>query len=298
MKWYKSLSIMVVAFVLLVSSSVAAFAANDKSIEISSNNDITISNYDEEIAFLRDGWDENPIYTSYSEVTITFNGNALKADVAPFSYESKEFQLDAKKGFTYVPVKGEIESLTFGENSWIIDADPGDQISFTKEGFYKISFYSDDEYKGIFVHIKKAPKITAVPISSKVLVDGKTVALEAYSIGGYNYFKLRDLAAVVNGTEKQFNIGWDNSKNAIKLISGEAYKTTANDLKVSANPTKKNAIQTNSKIYLDGKEVRLTAYNISNNNYFKLRDVADLFDIGVSWNSKANAVEISTKSSK
>jgi hypothetical protein len=51
-------------------------------------------------------------------------------------------------------------------------------------------------------------------------VNGQSVAFNAYNIDGNNYFKLRDLAYALNGTEKQFEVGWDGAANAISLTSG------------------------------------------------------------------------------
>ncbi|MGO4119405.1 hypothetical protein ACEQ6C_40435, partial [Rhizobium ruizarguesonis] len=53
----------------------------------------------------------------------------------------------------------------------------------------------------------KPETLSAAPTDSKVLVNGKTISFEAYNINGNNYFKLRDFAAAVNGTEKQFEVG-------------------------------------------------------------------------------------------
>lgn len=60
--------------------------------------------------------------------------------------------------------------------------------------------------------------INAVPAASKVLVNGKDKSFDAYLIGGSNYFKLRDLAAVVNGTEKEFEVTWDENKKRLILF--------------------------------------------------------------------------------
>ena len=45
--------------------------------------------------------------------------------------------------------------------------------------------------------------LTATPTNSTVLVNGKSIAFDAYSINDNNYLKLRDLAYILNGTEKQ-----------------------------------------------------------------------------------------------
>jgi hypothetical protein len=41
----------------------------------------------------------------------------------------------------------------------------------------------------------------AVPTTSTVLVNGNNIKFDSYNINGNNYFKLRDLAYVLNTTE-------------------------------------------------------------------------------------------------
>jgi hypothetical protein len=140
-----------------------------------------------------------------------------------------------------------------------------------------------------------APTVaSAKPTSSKVAVDGKEVAFEAYNIDGSNYFKLRDLAMVVNGTDRQFQVGWDAEKNAIDLTTGESYTSDGKELTVSTNLTTKEAKATSSTIYLNGEEVKFTAYNIGGNNYFKLRDIAEAIDFAVTWDAELSLVGIDT----
>ncbi len=55
-----------------------------------------------------------------------------------------------------------------------------------------------------------------------------------------------------------------------------------------------NATLSTSTIYKDGTELKLTAYNIGGNNYFKLRDIAQAFNIGVSFDSATNTISIDT----
>lgn len=141
-----------------------------------------------------------------------------------------------------------------------------------------------------------AEKATATPTSAKVVVDGKTVSFDAYNINGSNYFKLRDIAYAINGTTKQFGVSYDSSKNAISLTSNSVYTTAGGEL-ASGDGKAKTAALTTSPIYKDGTVVSLGAYNINGNNYFKLRDLAKAFNIGVSWNSTSNTVEISTVTS-
>ena len=62
----------------------------------------------------------------------------------------------------------------------------------------------------------------------------------------------------------------------------------------NAGSGNKNAKPTTSKIYLDGKEINLMAYNIDGNNYFKLRDIGAAFNFGVDWDSAKNTIVIDT----
>ncbi len=132
----------------------------------------------------------------------------------------------------------------------------------------------------------------ANPTSSKVLVNGKEVAFDAYTIDGSNYFKLRDLAFVLNGTEKQFEVGWDNASKTITLTSGQGY--TANGSEMAKGSGAQSASVSASKLLIDGKEVSLTAYTIGGNNYFKLRDIGQAFDFGIGWDNATKTITIDT----
>ncbi|SET81606.1 Alpha-tubulin suppressor [Natronincola peptidivorans] len=143
------------------------------------------------------------------------------------------------------------------------------------------------------IKVAPTPEIKAAPTASKVLVDGKNVSFEAYNIAGNNYFKLRDLAKVVSGTGKQFAVGYDNATKAITLTSGNAYTATGSELS-KGDGKAKTATTTTSKVYVDGKETPFMAYNIGGNNYFKLGDLAKVFDFGVGWNGVTNTITIDT----
>ena len=135
--------------------------------------------------------------------------------------------------------------------------------------------------------------LTAKPTASRVLVDGKAVSFEAYSIDGYNFFKLRDLAYTLSGTKKQFDVHWDGGKNAVSIISGQPYTVVGSEMEGKGSGGKK-PVPTDSKITLDSKNVSFTAYAIGGNNYFKLRDVGRALNFGVYWDEANDAVVIET----
>jgi len=135
--------------------------------------------------------------------------------------------------------------------------------------------------------------LKASPTASKVLVNGTVTSFDAYTIEGNNYFKLRDLAYVVSGSGKQFEVTWDGERKAINLISNKAYTTVGGEMAIGDGKEKTPVVNT-SMIYKDGAVVPLTAYTINENNYFKLRDIAQAFDIGVTWDGATNTVGIDT----
>ncbi len=47
-------------------------------------------------------------------------------------------------------------------------------------------------------------------------------------------------------------------------------------------------------IYKDGVQLELIAYNINGNNYFKLRDIGEVFDFGVFWDGTTKTINIDT----
>ncbi|MPM28119.1 hypothetical protein SDC9_74638 [bioreactor metagenome] len=135
---------------------------------------------------------------------------------------------------------------------------------------------------------------SAVPNASAVYVNGKLISVEAYTIGGYNYFKLRDIAMALRGTEKQFEVGWNLENDAIGLRSNASYTPVGGELAVSGSEASITANLSAAKVYLDGAEVKLTAYIISGYNYFKLRDLGSALNFAVTWDGASYAVRIDT----
>ena len=134
---------------------------------------------------------------------------------------------------------------------------------------------------------------TVSATSSKVMINGQIVDFQAYNIDGNNYFKLRDLAYALSGTSAQFNVTWNQKMQAISLVDGQRYTPVGGELvkNIVKNP---KAVQTTSRIYLDGYALPIRAYNIADNNYFKLREIAQVFDFAVEWDNYAKTISINT----
>ena len=121
---------------------------------------------------------------------------------------------------------------------------------------------------------------TANPTNDKLTVNGVLADPTVYKIGGSNYFKIRDVAAVLNGTGKQFAVGYAGGK--VTVTSGQPYEATGKEL-AGAPSASKTASPSNDTIMIDGTEVSLTVYKIGGANYFKLRDLGKALNFYVGW---------------
>ena len=124
--------------------------------------------------------------------------------------------------------------------------------------------------------------LAAIPNKTAVLINGKETEFGAYLINDYNYLKLRDIAYMLNGTNKQFSVNYDEKTKEIILMSGKAYTAVGGEMVIKSGD-KKTPVLTKSEIYFNGSKLTLTAYMIDGNNYFKLRDIGEVMNFNVSW---------------
>lgn len=134
---------------------------------------------------------------------------------------------------------------------------------------------------------------TATPTGNSIYVDGTKVNGAAYMINSNNYFKLRDIAAMVNGSAKQFEVSWNQTKKRIDLTTNKAYTVVGGELALPSNSSR-SAKESSATVYRDGAKAAYTGYTISDNNYYKLRDLCKDMDIGVKYDNATKRVDILT----
>lgn len=236
--------------------------------------------------------------TLKSDISGSFNVYKVIGAVFVQFVDGKEVVTD-KKSYIYQP---EYHRLPLSSGKFDKAAGKcysGATIEIKEPGEYFIDFTLRDKNgkKTVYALIdaKEASDIknNAQPNVSKVLVNGKDTIFDSYTIDGNNYFKLRDLAKALSGTQKQFDVGWDNEKKAINLIYGKAYTPVGGELS-KGDGEAKAAVENTSAVYKDGKNIKLKAYTINSNNYFKLRDIAQVFNIGITWDGTTKAIGIDT----
>ncbi len=135
---------------------------------------------------------------------------------------------------------------------------------------------------------------TASPTNDKLMVDGVVQNPTVYKIGGYNYFKIRDLAAVLNGTGKQFAVGYDAATSSVTATTGQGYTKQATDLLGAPSGTA-TADVSNDTILVNGQTAQVEVYKIDGMNYFKLRDLGSALGFQVGWDAAKNVASIDTR---
>ncbi|MNJ35618.1 hypothetical protein D3C77_303690 [compost metagenome] len=135
--------------------------------------------------------------------------------------------------------------------------------------------------------------IKATVSDSQVIIDGKIVRSNGFNIQNYNYFRLRDLASHLSGSDSQFDITWNNAQNAIEITTDKAYsaKESFHTPYYSSGKLYEAKLST-AKIIIDGEVHSIQAYNIEDNTYFQLRDLAQVLKFDVSFDSGTNSIVV------
>ena len=143
----------------------------------------------------------------------------------------------------------------------------------------------------------EAVKLAVVPTRQRLTVNGVEKNAEIYNINGSNYFKLRDIAALLGETGSRFSVDFDAAKNTIVVQKGGSY--AAGELKVPDEATMleraKTAVRSPQSIQIDGAAADLTAYNINNTNYFGLRALGKALDFNVDYDQATATMIVTTR---
>jgi hypothetical protein len=246
--------------------------------------------------------DSNPaVHTAYRKATENnpallhdVNGDVAgykKASSLPASAWSGVVQLAA---YTYAPEK--LTATWRVDGQWMAKATDypytfqlnTDTLSAGKHTVEVM--FSNGASKSVTISVNTTE---ATPTTDALYADGVKQTPSIYKIGDSNYFKVRDVAAILNGTDKQFSVGFDNATKCVTLTSGEAYQMTGSELAANASGGKMPALTSDNAIYINGKQMNLKAYKIDGSNYFKLRDLGQALDFHVGYDNNVKSIMVS-----
>ena len=130
--------------------------------------------------------------------------------------------------------------------------------------------------------------------NQRLTVNGVEQTTEIYNIGGANYFKLRDIAAMLNGTSAQFSVDYDSVNRIILVQTGKSYQKQDSDLKIGED--KSSTCQISSQpLKINNLQVELSAYNLGGSNFFGLRDLGAKLGFNVDYDNATRTMLVTTK---
>ncbi|MBQ1434330.1 MAG: hypothetical protein IIZ19_00310 [Clostridia bacterium] len=132
-----------------------------------------------------------------------------------------------------------------------------------------------------------------VPTRQGLTVNGRAVQTQAYNINGNNYFKLRDVAAMMGGTESRFDVGYDEASHTVTVTKGTSYKTDTSE-NTAGEDLSATCVKSSQTVTIDGRRADMTAYNIGGSNYFKLRDLGMMLGFYVDYDAAAASVRVTS----
>ncbi len=129
--------------------------------------------------------------------------------------------------------------------------------------------------------LPSAHNINIHPSMHTVAVDNEVVTPRGYNINGSNYYKLRDIAYVMSGTNSQFNVIWNKEESCIEIISNMPYQPVGGEMEDTLLPVSR-CNPSSFSVKLNGKLVALAGYNIGGNTYYRIRDIGSAigFEVG------------------
>ena len=199
--------------------------------------------------------------------------------------EGRSCKLDGRD-VTAEELEAALDKLTQGmtafEYSYIAsDSDPSATVSETLDELStNTTLYAEPSLARLLVRERQ----------DGVMKQGR-INVAAYEINGNLYLKLRDVAAALNGTARQFAVGWDGTSSDIRINVGRHYVPIGDEL--GAPPTERaSAERAASTILADGVRKTPTTYIIAQNHYYRLRDLADILGLKIDWDANTKTVTL------
>ena len=118
-----------------------------------------------------------------------------------------------------------------------------------------------------------------------------TAGAESYVVEGARYFKLRDVAALLNGSDAQFSVGYDEASDTVTIVSGEAYAPIGGELSAGADRSA-GLIPSPHSISINGAGAAVNAYIIDGANFLRIEDLAQALGFEASFDDATGTLTV------
>ena len=226
---------------------------------------------------------DEKMMSEYSKWVLSNNGDINKIHDREWVnvYGIEEYSFDRDADMLELP---EIDPADY--DPWIIT---GKIYTIFYDGEIRYLVHEDDMHDTFTYYPGNGFSKQSVSKTQTVCLDGRKFNTVAYNIDDNNYFKLRDIAEILDGTIKTFDIKYDGATNSIDMLSFYDYTAVGGELTPGDGVTR-TAYSSSAFLTLDGVPIKATCYNIENNNYYKLRDITNALDCRVEWDAKTQII--------
>jgi len=186
--------------------------------------------------------------------------------------------------------EGEIDASAASNTAALAKSPPGTAASNAEDSYGPATGAVVDDGK---VPINEITTVNASISAQAVEFDGAPCSISAYNIDGYNYFMVRDLAQLLNGSAAQFSVSSNADDYSISATTGEAYTPRGGEM--SKLSERVSGIEPSQwKLVVNGAEAPVPAYNIDGSNFYRIRDLGKALGFQVGYNAATDHVLVSS----
>lgn len=208
-----------------------------------------------------------------------YNGNLITSQPLPKGYATYEGVVKNSNNVLAAPVVSDIDN----------DGKEEILLNTTYRALCAYKVVNEAGGSGGTTTIPTSPTVPMLPSSNAPLrLDGNYLSIQSYVLDGSNYVKLRDVALLLNGTKAQFEVTW-SAQNGIGIAKGKAYTAVGGELQ-SKGEGNKPYTAGKANLSIDGTAQSLAVCTVEDNNYFKLRDLAQIINVQVGWDNETKTV--------
>lgn len=136
--------------------------------------------------------------------------------------------------------------------------------------------------------------LNAKNTNTSILLDGESIKLKSYNIGNNNYYKIRDIAALLYKTDCEFDVAWNEKEQRVEVLKNTRYRDY-DGMPKKGDWFNRPALVSTMPIYDKHKKLNFKGYLVEGNNYYKLRDMGEYFGFKVDWDQARQTIVIDTK---
>ena len=135
--------------------------------------------------------------------------------------------------------------------------------------------------------------INYLPVIRTISIGGRREQLSGLNINNNTYYKLRDIAYLLNGTNKQFDIVYDTEKLDIIMELGKSYLGDRS-IEDMSSIKKMKLEEKQVSLYLKDEKHQMLGYSVDGNTYMRLRDLVELLEMEVEWSDETKEIVLVT----